>query len=86
MLSASNSTLILELRKKAVATLHESGDLFERAFTLLKEGDLEQAEHMQELARAKLTEAAWLLYEASRLELEASRKSGCQVRPKRGQL
>ncbi len=64
----SNSALIAELRKKAIETLQESSEMFEQAATLLKTGDLQGAEAMQERARAKRADSAWLMNEASRLE------------------
>jgi hypothetical protein len=68
----SNSALIAELRQKAIETLRESTEMFERAFILLKAGDIEQAESTQEMARAKRTDSAWLMNEANRRENEAS--------------
>jgi hypothetical protein len=67
----SNSALIIELRKKAIATLHESTKLFEKAYRQLKAGKPEEAEKTQRLARSKRTDSAWLMNEASRLESES---------------
>jgi hypothetical protein len=66
----SNSALIAELRRKAIETLHESTEMFEQALSELKEGNLEQAEETQELARLIRADSAWLMTEASRLEKE----------------
>jgi hypothetical protein len=68
----SNSALIAELRTRAVATLCESTELFEKSLSLLRAGDSEQAGNMQELARSKRDDSIWLMNEASRLEGEVS--------------
>src|SRR6267154_1313081 len=55
----SNSSLIVELRKKALETLQESNRMFDGA-SLLQEASVKEAEQMQGLARAKRADAAWL--------------------------
>jgi len=66
----SNSSLIVELRKKALETLQESNRMFDEA-SLLHEASVKEAEQMQVLARAKRADAAWLMAEADRLEQES---------------
>ena len=66
----SNSSLIVELRKKALETLQESNRMFDGA-SLLQEASVKEAEQMQVLARAKRADAAWLMAEADRLEQES---------------
>jgi hypothetical protein len=60
-----------ELRKRAIAALQESTDLFEQAFALVEKGALKQAEQTQELARAKRTDSVWLMNAADKLENES---------------
>ena len=60
-----------ELRKKAIATLQESTDLFDQASALFEKGELEQAAKVQELARSKRSESVWLMTAASKLEKES---------------
>jgi outer membrane protein TolC len=71
----SNSSLVAELRQKAIETLRESTEMFERAFKLLKAGDIEQAEAAQEMARVKRTDSAWLMNEANRRENESAKET-----------
>jgi hypothetical protein len=66
----SNSALITELRQKALETLQESSEMFEKSLLLLKDGKLEQAKEMQELARQKRSDSTYLMVEANRLEEE----------------
>ena len=66
----SNSALITELRQKALETLQESSEMFEKSLLLLKDGKLDQAKEMQELARQKRSDSTYLMVEANRLEEE----------------
>jgi hypothetical protein len=66
----SNSALITGLRQKALETLQESSEMFEKSLLLLKDGKLEQAKEMQELARQKRSDSTYLMVEANRLEEE----------------
>jgi hypothetical protein len=66
----SNSALITELRQRALETLQESSEMFEKSLLLLKDGKLEQAKEMQELARQKRSDSTYLMVEANRLEEE----------------
>jgi hypothetical protein len=66
----SNVALITELRQKALETLQESSEMFEKSLLLLKDGKLEQAKEMQELARQKRSDSSYLMVEANRLEEE----------------
>jgi len=68
MLGAPNSLVVTALRKKAVITLQDSTELFEQAYTLLRDGQLEEAEELKEKAQSKRTESSWLITEANRLE------------------
>jgi hypothetical protein len=66
----SNAALITELRQKALETLQESSEMFEKSLLLLKDGKLEQVKEMQELARQKRADSTYLMVEANRLEEE----------------
>ena len=44
--------------------------MFEKSLLLLKDGKLEQAKEMQELARQKRSDSTYLMVEANRLEEE----------------
>jgi hypothetical protein len=66
----SIAALITELRQKALETLQESSEMFEKSLLLLKDGKLEQAKEMQELARQKRSDSTYLMVEANRLEEE----------------
>jgi hypothetical protein len=68
MLDTPNSLIVTALRKKSLHTLHESIELFEKAFSLLSDGAEAEAEQLKEQAKAKRSEAAWLDREATRLE------------------
>ena len=68
----SNSALITELRQKALETIQESSEMFEKSLLLLKDGKLDQAKEMQELARQKRSDSTYLMVEANRLEEEQS--------------
>ena len=57
-----------ELRRRAIATLQESTDLFDQASALFENGELENAAKVQELARSKRSESVWLMTAASKLE------------------
>jgi len=64
----SSSTLIKQLRQKALDTLQESSELFERAFVLLQDGHLQEAEKLKESARSKRNDSVTLMREANKLE------------------
>ena len=64
----SDYTLIKQLRQKALDTLEESSELFERAFVLLQNGHLQEAEKMKELARSRRNDSVLVMREANRLE------------------
>ncbi|MFN2513087.1 MAG: hypothetical protein ABR568_16900 [Pyrinomonadaceae bacterium] len=64
----SNSHLITQLYKRALETVQESSELFEKAIILMKEGKHAQATVTQELARQKRNESQWLVSEAQKLE------------------
>jgi hypothetical protein len=64
----NNSGLIKHLRTRALDKLHESSDLFDRAFSQLQEGSLEEAEKTKELARSKRNASILLMSEANNLE------------------
>ena len=66
----SNSALITELRQKALETLQKSSEMFEKSLLLLKDGKLDQAKEMQQLARQKRSDSTYLMVEANRLEEE----------------
>jgi hypothetical protein len=66
----SNSALITELRQRALETLQESSEMFEKSLLLLKDGKLERAKEMQELARQKRSDSTYLMVEANRVEEE----------------
>lgn len=67
----SNSSLIVELRNRAIETLQKSTQMFEEAFRLIRAGNVKEAEEMQESARLKRIDASWLMAEAHRLEKES---------------
>jgi predicted SAM-dependent methyltransferase len=66
----SIAALITELRQKALETLQESSEMFEKSLLLLKDGKLEQAKEMQERARQKRSDSTYLMVEANRLDEE----------------
>ena len=66
----SNSALITELRQKALETLQESSEMFEKSLLLLKDGKLDEAREMQERARQKRSDSTYLMVEANRLDEE----------------
>ena len=66
----SIAALITELRQKALETLQESSEMFEKSLLLLEDGKIDQAEEMRELARQKRSDSSYLMVEANRLEEE----------------
>jgi len=68
----SNSALITKLRQKALETLRESSEMFEKSLLLLKDGKHDEAQEMQELARQKRSDSSYLMVEANRLEEDQS--------------
>jgi DNA-binding protein H-NS len=64
----SNSALVTQLRKKALETLYESSELFEKVTDLLKDGKLAQADELQEQARQKRLDSILLMTQANKLE------------------
>ena len=64
----SKSERIGGLRTQAIKTLRESTELFREARRQRMTGDLERAEKMEEAARSKRADSAWLMNEAGKLE------------------
>ena len=67
----SNSERIGELRTQAIKTLRESTELFREARRKRVTGDLERAKKMEEAARSKRADSAWLMNEAGKLETKS---------------
>lgn len=59
------------LRKKALESVHESTEMLKQAFVLLKAGQREQAEKLQEAARSKRNNSIWLMRKANVLEKDS---------------
>jgi uncharacterized protein Yka (UPF0111/DUF47 family) len=66
-----NSEIRLLLRKKALETVHESTEMLKQAFALLKSGNRQQAEELQNAARAKRNNSVWLMRKANKLERDS---------------
>jgi hypothetical protein len=64
----SKTALTRQLRSKALQTLEESSEMFERACEMFQKGKLKEAENMKELARSKRTDSVLLMREANSLE------------------
>jgi len=58
----------LLLRKRAVERVRESTEMLKQALALVKSGNREQAERLQERARAKRNESVWLMRKANTLD------------------
>jgi len=65
------SQISLLLRKKAVETVNESTEMLKQAFTLLKSGNLQEAESLQNAARAKRNNSVWLMRKANKIERDS---------------
>jgi hypothetical protein len=68
----SNQRAIMALRKQAMEALRESTTMFDVAFSLLEQGNREEAVRLQNEARAKRNDSVWLMAKANALELAAS--------------
>lgn len=60
--------LIKQLRTRAIDLLEESSELFERAFRLLKNDRISEAEEIKRKARAKRFDSFMLMRQADHLE------------------
>jgi len=67
-----NSEISLLLRKKAVEAVNESTEMLKQAVVLLKSGNRQQAEGLQNEARAKRNNSVWLMRKANKLENDSS--------------
>ena len=64
--------LITQLRTKALDLLQESSELFERAFKLLKNDRVSEAEEIKGKARAKRFDSFMLMRQADHLERDSA--------------
>ena len=64
----SKQKLILELQKKAIKALQDSTNMLNVSFTLIEQGNREEARRLQNEARAKRNDSVWLMSKANALE------------------
>jgi len=64
----SKQKLILELQKKAIKALQDSTNMLNVSFTLIEQGNHEEARRLQNEARAKRNDSVWLMSKANALE------------------
>jgi len=64
----SKQKLILELQKKAIKALQDSTNMLNVSFTLIEQGNREEARRLQNEARAKRNDSVWLMSQANALE------------------
>jgi hypothetical protein len=66
-----NSEIRLLLRQRAVEIVRESTEMLKQALDLLKSGNHQQAERLQEAARAKRNDSVWLMRKADKLDRDS---------------
>ena len=64
----SNSEISFLLRTKAVEYVNESTQMLKQAFALIKAGNRQEAERLQQVARAKRHNSVWLMRKATKIE------------------